>query len=237
MRKVSPIQATKATLPAREVAAQRTPVEPGRLRAALATAHKQQTGTEASSRMLDVLTAQVSLETGRGERMYNFNFGGIKGQGPSGATARYRTTEIAADGSELHITDGFRAYRSLQEGANDYLATLKSRYPTALAAAYRGDVDGFAQALKQRGYFTAHLDDYSAALRGLLKTAPAGAAGTSRALAVSEVAPPSFTLPSTPTEGVVFATADVVSRVMDVVAAMSATVGAPIEEAEAKRRT
>jgi flagellar protein FlgJ len=230
MRKVAPVQAPKATFPTREVAAQRTPVDPARLRAALATAYKHQTGAEASTRMLDVLTAQVSLETGRGERMYNFNFGGIKGQGPSGATAHYRTTEIAKDGSELSITDGFRAYRSLQEGASDYLATLKSRYPEALAAASRGDVDRFAQALKQRGYFTAHLEDYSAALRGLVKTAPAAAQGTSRALAVAEVAPPSFTLPSTPTEGVVFATTDIVSRVMDVVAAMSATVGAPIED-------
>jgi flagellar protein FlgJ len=234
MRKIASVQATRATVPSREVAAQRTPVDPARLRAALATAYKQQTGAEASTKMLDVLTAQVSLETGKGERMYNFNFGGIKGQGPSGATARYRTTELAADGSELHITDGFRAYRSLQEGASDYLATLKARYPTALAAAARGDVDGFAQALKQKGYFTAHLEDYSAALHGLLKTAPAGAQGTSRAITPAEIAPPTFTLPSTPTEGVVFATTDVVSRVMDVVAAMTATVGAPIEEPKRK---
>lgn len=233
MPRVSPVLAAKAATPPREVTPQRTPTAPAAVRAALATAYRKQHGVEPSAGLLDVLTAQVSLETGRGDRMFNYNFGGIKGAGPSGATARYRTAEITEEGTEKHITDGFRAYGSLGEGAKDYLATLTTRYPAALSAAARGDVDGFAVALKQRGYFTAHLEDYSTALRGLLRE---GGAPARRAVGpATEVSPPTpFTLPTTPSDGMAFATTEVVSRVLDAVAAMTAVVSAPIDDERRK---
>ena len=57
------------------------------------------------------------METGSGRSMYNNNFGGIKGQGPSGQSVAMRTREREGD-SERKITDKFRAYDTPAEGAS-----------------------------------------------------------------------------------------------------------------------
>lgn len=220
MNKVEHVQSVAAAK-AHSVTAQRTPTPPARIRAAIAAAYRRETGREATGPTLDVLLAHVSHETGRGDAMFNYNFGGIKGAGPSGAVAHYRTREVGPDDQDYYLVDGFRAYRSLGEGAADYLRTMRERYPSALAAATRGDLDGFAAALKQRGYFTAHLDDYAAALRGLLRTPYAASTHPeppATAPPLAAVCEPSF----------VYATESLVGRVLDAVAAMGAEVGAPI---------
>jgi hypothetical protein len=224
MSRVHPVQAPGAVASVREVRAQRTPTAPPRIRAAIASAWHRDTGAAAAPALLDVLTAQVSHETARGQAMYNHNFGGIKGAGPGGATARYQTREILG-GEEHHLVDGFRAYRSVDEGALDYVQTLRTRYPSAVAAAARGDVDGFASALKKSGYFTAHLSDYAASLRALVHEGPgaAPAAAAAAPLTVGSFLPVGDFVP---------APESVVQRVMDAVAAMGARVGAPLGDSD-----
>jgi hypothetical protein len=100
-----------------------------------------------------ILTAQWAHETGHGASMYNFNFGGIKGVGPSGLTVTQRTRE-GYGAHERRISDQFRAYSSPEEGAKDYVQLLLTRYSKAVAAAERGDAAGFVQGLKDKGYFT-----------------------------------------------------------------------------------
>ncbi len=99
--------------------------------------------------------------------MFNFNFGGIKGASPAGTTAVYRTREVLG-GKEVSIRDGFRAYASLDEGALDYVRTMKERFGGALAPAARGDVTGFAGALKRAHYYTASEADYAHGLTSLM---------------------------------------------------------------------
>lgn len=167
------------------VQAERTETTPAEIRKALSAAHTKATGGILSEPALDVLVAHVSHETGRGAKMYNFNFGGIKGQSPEGATANYRTTEYTA-GAPAKMTDGFRAYGSLESGATDYLSLLERRYPEALRAAEAGNATGFAAALKSRGYFTAPLEMYANSLRGLLgDDAPAAPVDVAGAGAIS----------------------------------------------------
>ena len=151
----------------RIVPPKRTRVAPAQFRRALGRAYRTVRGKEPSAATLDILTAHVSHETGRGERMFNYNFGGIKGVGPGGLTAKYKTHEYI-DGDKVNTVDGFRAYRSIDEGAVDYLALMDKRYGSALDEAARGDVNGFAAALKRRRYYTAPLDGYAKALRGLV---------------------------------------------------------------------
>lgn len=160
---------TTATAPktAVQVAARRTPLDPPQIRTALARAHERLAGRPASRALLDVLTAQVAHETARGQSMYNYNFGGIKGAGTHGETARCRTREVLG-GTEKVVVDGFRAYRSAEEGAVDYLAFLQHRYGSALEAAERGDVTSYAAELKRKGYYTASVESYTAALRALV---------------------------------------------------------------------
>jgi hypothetical protein len=153
-------------IPVRHVEAQRTPVSPADLRAAIGRAYTKVTGKATTPELLDTLTAQASLETGRGGSMYNYNFGGIKGHSSSGETADYMTHEVLG-GQDVKIKQGFRAYASLDAGAEDYVKVLQKRFGGALDVAQTGNVDGFAHALKQAGYYTASESSYAAALRGL----------------------------------------------------------------------
>ena len=158
---------------ARDVEAQRTPVARSDLRNALARAHQKLTGHAATPALLDTLTAHASLETGSGGKMYNFNFGGIKGHSQTGETARCRTKEVI-EGKETEVRDGFRAYHSLDDGALDYVRLMRERFGGALGKAEIGDLGGFAHALKQAHYYTADESAYAGALKGL-----AGASGSS----------------------------------------------------------
>ena len=165
----------EAARPAREVEPRRTQATRGELRAAIARALQRETGTRPSPKLVDTLTAHASLETASGDRMYNWNFAGIKGASPSGTTAVLRTKEVL-DGREVSIKDGFRAYATIDEGAQDYVRLMRGRFGGALEPAARGDLDGFAHALKQSGYYTASERDYAKGLASLSSggaTAPA----------------------------------------------------------------
>jgi hypothetical protein len=165
------------------------------------------TGRRPHSSTLDVLQAQVSLETGHGGQMFNFNFGGIKGASPGGTTATYMTREVLG-GQDVHVQQGFRAYGSLDEGARDYVSVLRDRFPAAFAQAAAGNIDGFAHALKQSHYYTASEREYDAGLRGAAGLGP----GTGAA-----VQPP-------PSD---FSTSVELSRVLDAIAASAARIAAP----------
>jgi hypothetical protein len=120
---------------------------------ALRAAWTNVTGEAPSEKTLAVLTAQWAHETGNGGSMYNYNFGGIKGMGPTGIAVAQRTRE-GFGMSEHTITDRFRAYRTAEEGATDYVKLITQRFPEAAQSAQRGDPTGFVAGLKQRGYFT-----------------------------------------------------------------------------------
>jgi flagellum-specific peptidoglycan hydrolase FlgJ len=114
---------------------------------------------------LAVLWAHWAHETARGRRMHAYNFAGIKGRGPSGASVVIWTREGVRPSPLVKRT--FRAYSTPEEGARDYVELLANRYPRALRAARRGDVTGFAQALDTGGYFTGDSREYLRALTSL----------------------------------------------------------------------
>jgi flagellar protein FlgJ len=215
-----------ATAPARasatrQVPAQRTPVTVPQIRDAIARAHERLTGRQATAGVLDALTAQASLETARGASMFNFNFGGLKGASPAGATATYGTHEVVA-GETIAVKAGFRAYGSIDEGATDYVATMRGRFGGALGAAASGDVDGFAHALKQAGYYTASERDYAAGLHAAL--GPAGARSAAPAV-------PALLSPSLPgAASGTFATTGDLARAIDALSLSAARIAAPSEE-------
>jgi hypothetical protein len=173
------------------VGAEHTPLSGDQAASALSQAYTKLTGERPSSKTLAILTAQWAHETGRGASMYNYNFGGIKGAGPSGLSVSQRTTE-GFGATEQHITDRFRAYRSADEGALDYVHLLKSNYPKALDAARKGDAEGFVHALKARGYFTGNEEAYVRSVGSLAEralTRGVGALGGAAASAPSRLAP------------------------------------------------
>src|SRR5438270_880216 len=75
----------------------KTPLTGSEAASALSSAWQRVTGHAPSPKMLSVLVAQWSHETGRGRAMLNYNFGGLKGQSAEGLSAAYRTHEGTGD--------------------------------------------------------------------------------------------------------------------------------------------
>lgn len=206
---------------ARQVEAKRTPLKPSEIRRALSDAYRKLHGKAISQKTLDVLSAQVMNETGLGQSMFNFNFGGIKGASPEGLTARYGTREVLG-GETRHITDGFRAYGSSTAGAVDYLSFLERKYPRAVDSAEQGDVDGFVAHLKAGHYFTADEAQYAAAVKNLLSADDADAArrGTPSPSAGAPTGAP-------PVDASSFATSETLLRVYDAMTSSAVAIAAP----------
>lgn len=142
-----------------EVAAVRTRLSGEQAAEALSSAWESIHGEKPSAETLSILTAQWAHETGRGASMYNYNFGGIKGSSPEGLSTSLRTREGWGK-TEVTIRDSFRAYRTAEDGARDYLQLLGGRYAGALESAKAGDAEGFVHNLKVRGYFTGNEQAY-----------------------------------------------------------------------------
>ena len=136
-----------------EVPTRRTRLSGQQAEAALKRAWTRLNGEPPSDKTVAILVGQWAHETGNGQSMYNFNFGGIKGVGPSGLTTSCRTRE-GYGATERVIRDNFRAYRNADEGAEDYLRLLQRRYGPALQEAQSGQPEQFVRALKRGGYFT-----------------------------------------------------------------------------------
>jgi hypothetical protein len=133
------------------VTPERTPLSGTEAAQAIESAWTSVIGAPPSRSTVAVLTAQWAHETGRGKSMLNYNFGGIKGTGPSGLSAAYGTKE------------GWGA----EEGAKDYIGFLARKFPKAIDAAKAGDPDTFVRALKERGYFTGNEAAYRTSVAAL----------------------------------------------------------------------
>ena len=150
----------------RTVGAQRTRLTPDQASGAIRDALSRVTGAAPNEQTVALLTAQWAHETAHGASMYNYNFGGIKGAGPTGLTVEQKTREGSGQ-TEHRVTDHFRAYESAQDGATDYVKLLAQRYPEAVSAAQHGDSSGFVRGLKQRGYFTGDEGAYERSVRSI----------------------------------------------------------------------
>jgi hypothetical protein len=209
-----------------EVAPEKTNVSIEQLRSALSGAYTQLTGKTASKSFLDILTAQARLETGNGQHMWNYNFSGIKGAGPEGMTAKLHTHEILG-GKDGEIVDGFRAYSSLQAGSTDYEHLLQHQFHAALDCAQRGDVDGFAHALKTSGYYTASEDSYSAALHSITGGTPHAVAAASASRGSQMSLESADSMGSDASHAM---TVDMVHRMMDALSASASRIVSPDDD-------
>ena len=164
---------------------------------ALRAAWTKVTGAAPSEETVAVLTAQWAHETGNGGSMYNYNFGGIKGVSPSGLAVSQRTRE-GFGASEHTITDRFRAYRTAEEGATDYVKLITQRFPEAAQSAQNGDPTGFVAGLKQRGYFTGDPASYTRSVASLTAQALRHGFGAVGSHLGELGAPPELNLHATP---------------------------------------
>jgi hypothetical protein len=112
---------------------------------------------------LALLLAQWALETGRGDNMWGYNFGGIKSKFGG---VDLDTSESFGLARQLS-TQRFRVYRSAAEGAKDYIQTLSRSFPRAFEALHGGSAQEFVQALSEGGYFTGSPEEYARAISRL----------------------------------------------------------------------
>lgn len=146
---------------------------------ALADAYRTVTGSAPSSAILALLMAQSSWETRSGAtgwNLPNFNWGGIKASVWDPLIQIFSTKE-GYGASEVTVPKArFVAYRSIEDGAEDYVRRLKGR-ATWWAALHSGTPDGLIRGLTAPpAYFTGNPQIYLAGLRSLMaKYAPTAA--------------------------------------------------------------
>lgn len=107
------------------------------------------------------LLAHFAQEAASGEKVYNYNFGGIKRFSSAGRGYKIGTFEYYKPGVKTNITDVFKAYLSPDEGAWDWINLLKSKFSWALQEAKAGHAKQYTYRLGQSKYYTADKDQYS----------------------------------------------------------------------------
>lgn len=133
-----------------------TVVTPPEAVANLAAAWERQRGSPPSDQVLSVLVAQWAYETRRGERMFNFNYGGIKAFGDS---YYYNTaTHENLSTGRTAVRRNFHAYATSQTGADGYVAQLlDTRYRGAVNALEASNSDraaaDYVAGIHTAGYF------------------------------------------------------------------------------------
>lgn len=142
---------------------------------------------------LSILLAHWALEDGNGAAMHCYNIGNFKGHEPQNY-CKFETTEVVND-KTVKMVCQFVAYDSLADGCQAYMHSFMTRWTKAWTYVIAGDVDGFAQALKDEGYYTANEIAYDHGLRARLVLV-LGPVQTALALLPTDPAPPvEFTLP------------------------------------------
>jgi hypothetical protein len=144
-----------------------TPVSPADMWQSMTNAWYNLFGSNPTSAQLMVLMAQWGLETGNGASMIQYNVGNFKSTAGDGLDyTTFRTREVI-NGEDVYLDQNFKAYPDLDSGVAAYLASLappSGRFSSAWPYVLSGDLDGFAQALKNAGYYTASEESYAAGL-------------------------------------------------------------------------
>lgn len=133
----------------------------------LSTAHagemyqalRQETSREAAV----ILLAQARLES-----CYDDSIG-LKSVRGVAARNGYNIWNVTATRGPAHVErEGGRLikkrwcyWKTAKEGAREFIAYLKRKYPGALSRAERGDVKGYVHALKRGGYFSVPENEYA----------------------------------------------------------------------------
>ncbi len=142
-----------------------THVGPEELATALVIAWRALFGVAPARKSILVLLAQSALETGRWKSCHAWNLGNFKSRPGDGRSwTFYRCNEILNGKIEWfnppHPQCRFRAFQSLQEGAVDYLGSMRRNFASAWPAVLSGDPRAFVCSLKAANYFTADEGPY-----------------------------------------------------------------------------
>jgi len=153
------------------VANRLTPLSQQDASRALAEAYARVTGGPPTDRVLALLLAQTAFETGRWQKIHNFNFGNAKADLSYPLVTQFRCSEVEQgveqffDPPDSHCN--FRAYTNAADGAVDYIKVLQSR-PHWWNGLQTEDPTAFVDALATAPkYFTGNPAVYKQAMASL----------------------------------------------------------------------
>jgi hypothetical protein len=184
---------------ASELLAVKTPVTKEQAIEALWKAWQGFFGSTPKKESIWVLASQWSLETGHGRSMWGYNLGNVKSREGDGYDYQFFTcneilvksqaeklaaedpehakiSSTRADGTCIiwfypkHPACRFRAFKSLLEGATDYIALLARRFDKAWPAVSAGDPAAFSHLLRVQRYYTADEQAYTSQLVSIFKS-------------------------------------------------------------------
>ncbi len=112
-----------------------------------------------------VTIAQGALESGWGARHPENEYFGVKGHAPDGSSTKLTTHEVT-HGHRHPERDGFRAYGSLEEAADDYGRFLNTQPRFKAALEHKDDPHRFVQEVGKAHYATD--PDYVAKISGII---------------------------------------------------------------------
>ena len=163
------------TGPTQTVASQRTTMTGQQAAGYMITAWQSiHNGQNPPPGALNCLLAQWAIETGNGQSMFNYNFGGIKAVG-AGLRTSYNTTEgDVVAGTATHGAAYFQAYGNADEGARHFVRMITQGQNRGVYAQYLSDLannpgaagTNYAQGLASTGYFTGNVQDYARNIQG-----------------------------------------------------------------------
>lgn len=136
--------------PPERVEPKATPMSPEMAAIVLQAEYRQLTGKEPTVSVLKNLMAQWSLETARGQHMWNYNFGNLKA-GPSEPRVMYLPCSEYVDGERVtypvpHQACRFRTFERAGQGARAFLELLAAR-PAWWSGLHSGSIAGYSQGL------------------------------------------------------------------------------------------
>ena len=146
-----------------------TPCVSSQMLHALAFAWERLFNEIPSKESLCILLSQWAHETGRGKYCHNWNVGNYKHVEGDGRDYSYFICNEVIKGKEVWYHPNveserpyccFRAYKTIEAGVVDYMASLNKRFKKAWPAVLAGDPADFAHQLKLQGYYTSSEDDY-----------------------------------------------------------------------------
>lgn len=119
---------------------------------------------------IPLLLAQSALETGHWKQCWNWNLGNSKaGKGWTGEICQYPCGEnfiVEKMSVEIKFRPparacSFQSFRTLEDGARNYLTLLQKRFAPAWHAVVSGDATAFVRRIKAMNYFTGPIDDWT----------------------------------------------------------------------------
>ena len=130
-------------------------------------------GSRPDPRSICLLLAHVALETGF-SKCENYNLGNVKAIVHRDPVTHalvsdhdfvtFRTWEVSPNGDNVPQDAHFRSFPTMAEGAAFYLGFLFGAFSSCWPAVRAGDPQMFALLLRQHGYYTASLADYTAGM-------------------------------------------------------------------------